>query len=885
MSAKNWQQVKDTFHEALRLDSGERDRFLDKACDGDIEFRIEVESLLVSLNEAKNFLEQPVVGETPRPKAGFQLKEGQAISHYRIISPIASGGMGEVYLAEDEQLKRSAALKVLPSDLLKSKERLRRFQREARVVSALNHPNILTVFEFGAENDIKFLASEFVKGETLRARIEKGPLTLEKSLDIATQIASALKAAHEAGVVHRDIKPENVMIRDDGYVKVLDFGLAKLTEPPLADSSLETQNLLSRPGFIMGTVTYMSPEQARARSIDARSDLFSFGVVLFEMLSGKVPFTGDTTADVIAEIIQTTPPPVSRYNDAVPDELDRMVAKCLEKERDERYQTSADLLADLKRFSKERDATDKAANVPTASPLTGQITEIQVSPPTEHSVVSNKPLEKRGLLIAAAIAAIVIAVLLAAGYWYYSAKNTKQIESIAVMPFVNDGGNADLDYLSDGMTETLIGKLSELPNLNVKARASVFHYKEKIADPKTIGKELSVQAVLNGRVVSRGDNLALFLELVDAATGNRLWGEQYNRKQVDLVAMQNDIALDVSQKLRARLSGADESKLTKRHTSDPEAYQLYLKGRFHLNRLTDDGFYKGRDYFQQAIDKDPNYAMAYVGLADSYNMLGGWNAISPNDGYPKSKAAALKALELDENLAEAHTSLGTVRFFYEWDWAGAEREFKRAIELNPSYADAHQLYSYLLSAMGRFDESRAEMSRAQELDPLSLVKVAGIGEILYYQRHYDQAIAQYQKALEMDPNSGFAHWAIGNVFAQKGDYAEAINHYRKSIPLSGDSPDEPATLAYAYAKSGNKKEAREILNELEARSPRLYTSPATVAFVHIGLGDKDAAFALLDRAVSERDTVLTLLTVEPIFDSLRDDPRFADLVRRIGLAP
>ena len=882
MAGKSWQEVKNTFHEALRLDSGERDKFLENACDGDIEFRIEVESLLDSLNEAKSFLEQPVIGETPRPKASFQLKEGQAISHYRIVSPIASGGMGEVYLAQDEQLQRSAALKVLPSDLLQSKDRLRRFQREARVVSALNHPNILTIFEFGAENDIQFLASEFVKGETLRARLENGRLTLSDSLDIATQIASALKAAHEAGVVHRDIKPENVMIREDGYVKVLDFGLAKLTEPPLADSSVETQNLLSRPGIIMGTVTYMSPEQARARSIDARSDLFSFGVVLHEMLSGRVPFRGETTTDVIAEIIQSTPPPVSRYNDLVPDDMDRIVAKCLEKDRTERYQTAADLLADLKRFAKRSDAIDPVAKVQTSAQLTGQLTEIQEERPTEQSVSKSQTLGKRRVLAAGAIAATVIAVL-AAGYWMFGGQNSKQIESIAVMPFVNDGGNSDLDYLSDGMTETLIGKLSELPNLNVKARASVFHYKDKIADPKTIGKELSVQAVLNGRVVSRGNDIVLFLELVDAVTGNRLWGEQYNRKQAELIAMQNDIALDISQKLRTRLSGADEAKLAKNHTSDPEAYQLYLKGRFHLNQLTDDGFYKGRDYFQQAIDKDPNYALAYVGLADSYNMLGGWNAISPNEGFPKARAAALKALELDENLAEAHTSLATVKFFHDWDWPGAEREFKRAIELNHSYSDAHQLYSYLLSAMGRFDESRTEMKRSQELDPLSLEKMAGIGEILYFQHQYDAAIEQYRKALEVDPNSGFAHWAIGNVFAQKGDFTEAINEYRKSIPLSGDSPDEPASLGFAYAKSGNVKEARQILGELTKRSQPRYVSPSTLAFVHIGLGEKDAAFTLLDRAITERDPILVLLNVEPFFDPLRSDPRFADLVRRVGL--
>ena len=632
MPPKNWQQVKDTFHDALRLDSGERDRFLDKACGDDIEFRIEVESLLISLAEAKSFLEQPVIGEVSQPKSAWQLKNGQAISHYRIVSPIASGGMGEVYLAEDEQLRRNVALKILPASLLENKDRLHRFQREARVVSALNHPNIMTIFEFGTVDEMQFLASEFVNGETLRARLENGRLTLHDTLEIATQMVSALRAAHEAGVIHRDIKPENVMIRDDGYVKILDFGLAKLAAQPIADFESDTKRILSRPGVIMGTVTYMSPEQARARTIDARSDLFSFGVVLFEMLTGRVPFAGETTTDVIAEIIQGTPRPVSSYNSSVPDDMDRIIAKCLEKDRDERYQTAADLLADLKRISKRSEPTSEpVVKEPTPMPLAGKPTEMLTERTTERSVGVSQPRRKSVFVRGGAAVAIVIAVF-AIGYWYYNGQNAKQIDSIAVMPFANESGNADVEYLSDGMTETLISSLSQIPNLKVMSRNSVFHYKGKDMDVQAVAKELKVQAVLTGTVTQRGDGLSISVEIINALDNSQIWGRQYNRKLADVFAVQEEMAKQISEKLRLNLTGAERQQLAKRPTENLKAFQYYMQGRADAQRRTREDLLTAIRYYEKALEEDRNYALAYAGLADAYTNLGSRGYILPIEG-------------------------------------------------------------------------------------------------------------------------------------------------------------------------------------------------------------------------------------------------------------
>ncbi len=483
-----------------------------------------------------------------------------------------------------------------------------------------------------------------------------------------------------------------------------------------------------------------------------------------------------------------------------------------------------------------------------------------------------------------ALAGLALLILVGfVGFRYFNDAPKTPINSLAVLPFVNQNNDANTEYLSDGLAESVIYSLSQISELRVMSRNSSFRYKGKETDAKTIGSELNVQAILTGRIVQFGDTLSVSVDLVSASDNSVIWGERFTRKMSDVEKLQTDIAQVTLQKLRLKLSGADEQRFKKPQTENSEAYQLYLTGRYHLNRLTDDGFLKGREYFGQAIDKDPNYALAYAGLADSYNMLSGWNALPPKEGFPKARVAATKALELDDELAEAHTALGTVKHFYDWDWQGAEREFRRAIEINPGYADAHQMYSYYLSAMGRFDEALAEMRRAQELDPLSLVKIAGIGEILYFQHQSDRAIEQYQKVLEMDPNSGFAHWAIGNVYVNRGMYQEALTEYQKAIPLSGDSPDEPAALGYAYALSGKRQEALQIVDDLKRQSKRSYISPTLIAIVYAGLGEKEQAIEWLDKAYNGQDSNLVYLKVDPMFDSLRSDPRFADLLRRVGL--
>ncbi len=494
--------------------------------------------------------------------------------------------------------------------------------------------------------------------------------------------------------------------------------------------------------------------------------------------------------------------------------------------------------------------------------------------------------QRKKVVYAYALGAVVLILL--AGIFLYKSLVVKPdvplINSLAVLPFVNQSGNAETEYLSDGLAESVTFSLSGRTDLRVISRNSAFRYKGKETDAKTIGRELNVQAILMGRVVRLGDRIAVSTELISTADNSVIWGEQFTRQMSNIEFLQTDIALAISQKLRLTISGTDATRLAENQPVDAKAYEFYLLGRYHLNKLTDEGFFKGRDYFQQAIDRDPKYALAYTGLADAYNRLSAWNAISPKEGFPKAKEAAIKALEIDDRLAEAHISLAMVKLFYEWDWAVAESEFRKALELNPDNSDAHYMYSLYLMRMGRFDEALVEMRRAHELDPLSLEQFAGIGEIFYYQRQYDQAIEQYKKILELEPNSGFAYWWLGNVYVQKGMFEDAVAAYQKSIPLSGDSPDEPTGLAYAYALSGNKKAALQIIEELKQRSHKSYISPVLIAVVYIGLNEKEQAFEWLEKGFAERDSFLTSLKVEPIFDPLRSDSRYSELIRRIGFS-
>src|SRR6266496_935938 len=802
------------------------------------------------------------------------------ISHYRIISKIGAGGMGEVYLAHDTTLNRRVALKVLPADLISNRERLHRFEQEARAASALNHPNIITIHEIGAEADTHFIATEFIEGETLWQRLQTARVEIAETLNIAIQIAAALDAAHRSGIVHRDIKPENVMLRADGLVKVLDFGLAKLTEKQdgvSANSQAPTRALVKTlPGAVMGTVAYMSPEQARGLAVDARTDVFSLGVVLYEMLAGGLPFAGETASDMIAAILTCEPAPL---DETTPLELQRIVRKSLQKNADERYQTVKDLLIDLKALKQGQDFTAelKRSSIPTRADQSVPTQDQSVRTTSSAEYIASGVRQRKGIFTV--VLAILLLATLGLGYWFYNhrATNRTPIESIAVLPFINEGGNADVEYLSDGMTETLISSLSQLPKLNVKARSSVFRYKGKDTNAWTIGRELNVQAILMGRVVQRGEQLTLYLELVDAQSGNRIWGEQYNRKLKDLITLQSDIARDVSQKLKTKFLGPDEQPLAKNYTGNVEAYQLYLKGRFYWNKRTVSDFRRSIEYLQQAIAADPNYALAYAALANSYASLSNSNGAPPREVIPKARQAALKALSLDERLVEAHTALGIV-LCDEYDFAGAEREYKHALELNPNDATAQLQYGWLLTFFARHEEALAEDRRALEIEPLSLSINRAYGDHLLYARRYDESIAQLKKTLDLDANFETAHNSLGYAYWMNTNYAESVEEFAKRREAGG-SQQLAALVRESFAKGGWAGFLQMRIGEFQTSN----TSSYAVAIYRAALGEKDEAFAELNKAYENREFGLELLKVDPRLDPLRSDPRFAELMRKVGL--
>lgn len=814
------------------------------------------------------------------------LTNGQYIGHYRILSALGAGGMGEVYLTEDTRLDRQVALKILPPEFAKDKERMNRFVREAKSASALNHPNIITIHEIGEADGIHFIATEFIEGLTLKDYAKANSLNEISILEIAVQVASGLDEAHTAGIVHRDIKPDNLMIRPNGLVKILDFGIAKLSGPAVSNEEAATAIEVTSPGMIIGTPSYMSPEQAKGKAVDARSDIFSFGVVLYEMISGKLPFAGETSLEVIVAILHKEPMPLKTE---VPAEIRKIISKCLSKERDERYQTIRNVANDLKQVKQELEFQNKSEQA-VATDKTEQKTQILPATTTDHpnqttnQAVSNN-LKTKHLVIGLALILILVLTFLGSRYFM----PTKQIESIAVMPFVNESGNAEVEYLSDGMTETLISSLTNVPNLNVKARSSVFRYKGQETDLKTIGKELNVQAILTGRVVQRGDQLKLSLELVDVATENALWSQQYNRRQSDLVSLQSEIARDVSSKLKAKLSSADAAGVGKNHTTNPEAYRLYLQGRFHWNKRDKKEFEKAIAFFKQAIENDPKYSLAYSGLADTLVLFPNYGNFRPKDYLPQAKEAALKALELDPDLAEAHSSLGQILFYWDYDWAGAEREHKRAIDLNPKYPTAHQWYAELLSAAGRHDEAIKEISKALELDPVSLVINQNMIQDLYFAGRYDEALLHIERFSELFPNAQGTHLQGGRLYAAQGKYAKAVEEYLAHLKQTGIKPERIQKLKESFEKSGwdgfgraYQEFSLETLQTTQETDRNGYVKSSDFALAYAFGKDKDKCIEYLNKAYDERlHEVLFLKEIR--WDFLRDDPRFKELVRKAGI--
>ncbi|MEK6323139.1 MAG: protein kinase [Acidobacteriota bacterium] len=819
------------------------------------------------------------------------------------MSPLGAGGMGEVYLAEDTRLGRRVAIKFLPEESIADELAKKRLIREAQAAATLDHPNICAIHEVGEEDSRSFIVMQYVEGETLANRIQRKPLELKESLDIATQMADALAEAHSRGIIHRDIKPQNIMLTARGQVKVMDFGLAKVVkERSLTVSEAETESLLTEPGMIIGTVPYMSPEQVRGEVLDARTDIFSFGAVMYEVVTGRQPFSAESVAATVSTILTKEPPPLARYSREVPSELERIVSKALRKDREQRYQTSRDLLIDLKSLSEELTFEAKlGSSAPARS--TGESetvtsngdarVETAPQPPARTAEIgTTRTVSSKDCLIGGVrrhklqFAALVFLLITLAGVGIYLLLGRgKAIDSIAVLPFANLSGDPNTEYLSDGITESLINNLSQLPNLTVMSRNSVFRYKGQEADAQVVGRDLKVQAVLTGRMVQRGDSLSISAEFVDVRDNSHIWGEQYNRRLSDILAVQEEIARQISERLRLRLSGDDQRRLTKHDTENTEAYQLYLKGRYYWNKRSAEGTRKAIEYFKQAIDADPNYALAYAGLADSYGFLTEFCGVPKEETYPKARAAARKALELDDTLAEAHTSLAA-NLQADTDWSGAEREFKRAIELNPNYPTAHHWYGEYLQIMGRLDESKTEIKRALQLDPLSLAINAKLGLTLYLARDYDHAIEQLRKTLEMDPNFRLANIFINLAYVQTGKYEEAITEKAKILAATSAEEAQIATaLRKAYAASGERGVWQKTLDLLKQRPKTDFDVPFWLAEAYLHLGDKDQAFEWFQKAADIGHPGMDVIKLDPMFDSLRSDSRFADLVRRLGLSP
>ena len=853
------------FEEALALPPEQRAAFLDDACGADEALRAELVSLLALSDEASAFLNNLAEGviaptlaalldepnaETPTPP--LQLI-GQTISHYRIVEHLGGGGMGIVYKAEDTRLKRLVALKFLLPGLTHDDDR-DRFIQEAQAASALDHTNIAVVHEIDKTEDGRlFIVMAFYEGETLKKKIARGPLPVEEALDYAVQMAQGLAKAHEADIVHRDVKPANVMITDQGQVKLVDFGLAKMV------GTERTQT-----GMTLGTVAYMSPEQTRGEAVDRRTDLWSLGVVLYEMLTGQRPFKGDHAETIIHAIRHDEPGPIKALRPKVPETLAQVIETLLEKKPEARYEQASDVVATLEAI---RQDPTTAVRMPAARLV---------------------PKRRRGFVYAAlAVVAVIVGGL--ALFWpgepdapAEGEERTRQ--SIAVLPFENMSADPEQEQFSYGLAYDLINALTKIKTLRVAAFSSTFSDVLKGKDVREIGQQLNVETILTGSVRKSGNRLRITAQLVNVADGFHLWSQQYELMMGDVFAIQDEITLAIVEKMEVELLSEEQLALEKRYTEDLEAYNLYLKGRHFWLKRTPDDLQRSIMYFEQAIERDPGYALAYAALADAYNALAAppFAVLTAEEAYPQARAAAQKALDLDDTLGEAHAALGQIYLEGDWDWARAEQAFKRAIALNPSYAGGHMVYALLLMHHRRHNEARAELDKAVALDPLSPSINALSGLQHYYARRYDRAIEVFKQTIEIVPDFWMPYSWSGMAYLSKGMYPEAITSLEHAMTLPESFWETVPDLVMAYAQSGELEKAEALLHEMEVRAQTEHFPPYAFAMAYVGLGRLDEAFAWFDRALQERDNNLQWINVNQLFDSIRDDPRFIDLLRRIG---
>jgi serine/threonine-protein kinase len=888
MTPERWQQVKQIFQSAIERPPSERDGFISEACADDPKLRSEVDSLISSHDQAGDSIEAMAAQAATEMLGDDQAGSivGKQIGRYQVLSGIGRGGMGEVFLAQDTSLGRKVALKLLRRDFTRNEERLRRFRQEARAASALNHPNILTIHEIGQEDSLHFMATEYVEGETLRQHIGRARMPLGQTLDVAVQVASALAAAHQAGIIHRDVKPENIMLRTDGYVKVLDFGLAKLAQPKTVETAAPTlPKVETEPGVIMGTVSYMSPEQARGLAVDARTDIWSLGVMIYEMAAGRQPFEGETSSDVMSLILQKEPPPLAYSSPEVPGELERIVTKALRKDKEERYQTIKDLLIDLRNLRRELELS---AEMERSAPPTGRAMSSGQSAAATAAASWERKRRLRALrrllaisTLAALVAGLIYLLLLRAS----PTTTSPNIRSVAVLPLENLSGDSSQDYFADGMTDEMIANLGKIGALRVTSRTSVMQYKGVKKPLPEIARALNVEGVIEGSVMRVGQRVRITAQLIEAKADRQLWSESYERDARDILALQDEVARAIAEAVKVKLAPQERMRLSSVRSVDPEAQEAYFKGRYHASKRNEEGLRTAITYYQEAIAKDKLYPLPHIGLADAYQALGTFmvGALPPTESFPKVEAAAREALNLDETLAEGHTFLAVMQL-YRWEWREAEQGFKRSLELNPSYALAHSWYAQYLASQARFDEARAEAMRARELDPLSPYIIQNVAFIAYYARQYDETIEYSRQALELDPNYVWARWRRGTAYVMQSRFEEAIEEGERAAALSHRSPPALSFLGMAYGRAGRRGEAQQVLKELVELSNRTYVNPFSFFSIHIALGQNDQALKRLEEAVQGHLSGMIFIRVNPELDPIRSDPRFKELVRSMGLS-
>lgn len=871
MKRKQWSELKRLFHASLELRPEERADYLRTASRGDAGLWQEATELLEAHERVGDFIAAPALASLwpDEVRAADWLCEepaattGQRVGRYEILRELGRGGMGEVYLAEDIRLGRKVALKLLPARFWGDQDRQQSFEQEARAASALNHPNILTIYEIGEADGRVFIATEYVDGQTLRQHMAGARMTPHDALDIAVQAASALAAAHAAGIVHRDVKPENIMVRQDGYVKVLDFGIAKLTRRAVPAVGVAAGSEM--PGNIgpavFGTVTYMSPERLRGEEGDALTDVWSLGVVLHEMIAGRRPFEGAISHDVIANVLTKEPEPPVRWR-GIPAELEQVVQRCLECDGQKRYQSAGDLLVDLKNIKREID-TGVSRGAPRGKMRLSNLTRPQST------------LAVGGFAVIAMTAIVYTLLLLGRE----PTNPPPGIKSVAVLPFVSLDSGEDGEALGLKLTDALIQRLGRLRQIIVRQTRAVQRYEGRTPDPLAAGREQGVDAVLDGSLQRTGEGLRVRVRLLRTSDGRQLWSGTFDESSTDPLVLQDALAEQTARALVPQLTGAERQLVAKRDTENVEANRLYTEGRYYWNKRNVEGIRKSLHLFQHAISLDPEYARAYAGLADSYITLSDYNLLPASEAYPKAREAAQKALEIDDTLGEAHTALAMIKASYDWDWSGADQAFRQAIERNPHYATAHQWYAEFLSGMGRHEEALEQIHQAQQLDPLSPIIQSIEAFILNYARDYDRAIAQCQRVISREPNFGEVYAYLGMAYERKGMFREAMDAYQQYSTLTGYNTREAAAI-----RASPVLDARDFWRKMIELAKPPTGSKFDAAQGWAQLGENDQALALLEQVRAERNYHIMYLKVHPSLDPLRADPRFQELLRSVNLA-